>query len=157
MFSLLHDLTSVLLVTFQSLWNIRRFREEFLRRSTSRHVHVGGPCVTCALFEIFNALNVASTDLRREAVAPTCLRIALSNLYPDSNFFQEVNYRIFLVGLIFCILQVEDIFLPLYLIYPLDHFLTIGAGEFWWVVWALGCGLQLLSCFPFLKYHACDP
>ncbi|KAF8369789.1 hypothetical protein HHK36_032191 [Tetracentron sinense] len=33
---------------------------------------------------------MASTDTR-EAVAPTCLRIALSNLYPDSNFFQEAQ------------------------------------------------------------------
>lgn len=54
------------------------------------HVHVGDPCVVCALYEIFTALNIASTDMRREAVAPTSLRIALSNLYPDSNFFQEV-------------------------------------------------------------------
>ena len=54
------------------------------------HVHVGDPCVVCALYEIFTALSIASTDTRKEAVAPTSLRIALSNLYPDSNFFQEV-------------------------------------------------------------------
>lgn len=77
--------------SFQSLWHIRRFREEFLRRSKLGHVHVGDPCVTCALFDIFSALSIASTDLRKEAVAPTSLRIALSNLYPESNFFQEVN------------------------------------------------------------------
>jgi hypothetical protein len=53
------------------------------------HVHVGDPCVICALYEIFTALSSASTDTRKEAVAPT-LRIALSNLYTDSNFFQEV-------------------------------------------------------------------
>lgn len=76
----------------QSLWHLQRFRDEFLRRSTSAHVHVGDPCVTCALYDIFNALSMASTDARGEAVAPTSLRIALSNLYPDSNFFQEVNY-----------------------------------------------------------------
>lgn len=52
---------------------------------------MGDPCVVCALYEIFTALCVASTDMRKEAVAPTSLRIALSNLYPDSNFFQEVN------------------------------------------------------------------
>ncbi|XP_015579618.1 uncharacterized protein LOC8258164 isoform X1 [Ricinus communis] len=78
-------------VIIQSLWHLRRFREEFLRRSTSEHAHVGEPCVVCALYEIFNALNAASTDMRREAVAPTSLRIALSNLYPDSNFFQEAQ------------------------------------------------------------------
>ncbi|XP_010272205.1 PREDICTED: uncharacterized protein LOC104608045 isoform X2 [Nelumbo nucifera] len=76
-------------VIIQSLWHLRRFRDEFLRRSESTHVHVGDPCVVCALYDIFTALSMASTDTRREAVAPTCLRIALSNLYPDSNFFQE--------------------------------------------------------------------
>lgn len=55
----------------------------------------------CALYEIFAALSIASTDTRREAVAPSALRIALSNLYPDSNFFQEVNLHILLVQLFF--------------------------------------------------------
>ncbi|GAB4860675.1 hypothetical protein Ancab_035838 [Ancistrocladus abbreviatus] len=76
-------------VIIQSLWNLRRFREEFLRRSTSEHVHVGDPCVVCALYDILTALSIASTDAKGEAVAPTSLRIALSNLCPDSNFFQE--------------------------------------------------------------------
>lgn len=75
----------------QSLWHIRRFREEFLGRSRSEHDHVGNPCVACALYEIFTALDLASKDSKREAVAPTSLRMALSNLYPDSNFFQEVT------------------------------------------------------------------
>ncbi|XVF50204.1 hypothetical protein PTKIN_Ptkin04bG0077300 [Pterospermum kingtungense] len=78
-------------VIIQSFWHLRRFRDEFLRRSTSDHVHVGDPCVVCALYEIFIALNIACTDARREPVAPTSLRIALSNLYPDSNFFQEAQ------------------------------------------------------------------
>ncbi|XVE57026.1 hypothetical protein DITRI_Ditri04bG0058500 [Diplodiscus trichospermus] len=78
-------------VIIQSLWHLRQFRDEFLRRSTLAHVHVGDPCVVCSLYEIFAALNIASTDARREAVAPTSLRIALSNLYPDSNFFQEAQ------------------------------------------------------------------
>ncbi|KAF2316004.1 hypothetical protein GH714_040799 [Hevea brasiliensis] len=78
-------------VIIQSLWHLRRFREEFLQRSTSEHDHVGDPCVVCALYDIFTALSTASTDMRREAVAPTSLRIALSNLYPDSNFFQEAQ------------------------------------------------------------------
>ncbi|XVF09167.1 hypothetical protein REPUB_Repub07fG0068300 [Reevesia pubescens] len=78
-------------VIIQSLWHLRRFRDEFLRRSRSDHVHVGDPCVVCALYEIFTALNIASTDARREPVAPTSLRIALSNLYPESNFFQEAQ------------------------------------------------------------------
>lgn len=78
-------------VIIQSLWHLRRFRNEFLGRSTSEHVHVGDPCVVCSLYEIFTALSVASTDTRREAVAPSALRIALSNLYPDSNFFQEAQ------------------------------------------------------------------
>ncbi|PIA62439.1 hypothetical protein AQUCO_00200449v1 [Aquilegia coerulea] len=78
-------------VIIQSLWHLQRFREEFLRMLTSKHVHVGDPCVVCALYDIFTALNVASMDLRKEAVAPTQLRIALSNLYPNSNFFREMN------------------------------------------------------------------
>lgn len=78
-------------VIIQSLWHLRRFRDEFLRRSTSEHVHVGDPCVVCALYNIFTALTLASSETRREAVAPTSLRIALSNLYPDSNFFQEAQ------------------------------------------------------------------
>ncbi|KAK1373319.1 Inactive ubiquitin carboxyl-terminal hydrolase 54 [Heracleum sosnowskyi] len=78
-------------VIIQSLWHIRRFRADFLRRSTTGHVHVGDPCVICALCDIFNALSMGSTDLKREAVAPTSLRIALSNLYPESNFFQEAQ------------------------------------------------------------------
>lgn len=53
---------------------------------------MGDPCVVCALYEIFMALSKASVDTHREAVAPTSLRVALSNLYPDSNFFQEVNF-----------------------------------------------------------------
>uniref|UniRef100_A0A2P2MPN3 USP domain-containing protein n=2 Tax=Rhizophora mucronata TaxID=61149 RepID=A0A2P2MPN3_RHIMU len=78
-------------VIIQSLWHIKRFRDEFLRRSISEHGHVGDPCVVCALYNIFTALSIASTDMRREAVTPTSLRIALSNLYPDSNFFQEAQ------------------------------------------------------------------
>ncbi|KAJ0585698.1 putative ubiquitinyl hydrolase 1 [Helianthus annuus] len=78
-------------VIIQSLWHLRRFREEFLGTSTRGHLHVGDPCVTCALYDIFIALNSASTDTRVQAVAPTSLRIALSNLYPDSNFFQEAQ------------------------------------------------------------------
>lgn len=75
-------------VIMQSLWHLRRFRDEFLRKS-SEHVHVGDPCVVCALYDIFTALSTASTETRRKTVAPTSLRIALSNLYPYSNFFQE--------------------------------------------------------------------
>lgn len=78
-------------VIIQSLWHLRRFRVEFLGRSRSEHGHVGNPCVVCALYETFTALDLASKDSRKEAVAPTSLRIALSNLYPHSNFFQEAQ------------------------------------------------------------------
>ncbi|KAK9995942.1 hypothetical protein SO802_020628 [Lithocarpus litseifolius] len=78
-------------VIIQSLWHLRRFRDEFLRKAGSGHVHVGDPCVVCALYEIFTALRIASTDMQREAVAPSSLRIALSKLYPESNFFQEAQ------------------------------------------------------------------
>ncbi|KAK1363366.1 Inactive ubiquitin carboxyl-terminal hydrolase 54 [Heracleum sosnowskyi] len=78
-------------VIIQSLWHIRRFRKDFVRRSALGHVHVGDPCVICALYDIFNSLSTESSNLRREAVAPTSLRTALSNLYPESNFFQEAQ------------------------------------------------------------------
>lgn len=78
-------------VIIQSLWHLRQFRDEFLRRSISDHVHVGDPCVVCALYDIFTALSTASAGTRAEAIAPTSLRIALSNLYPDSNFFQQAQ------------------------------------------------------------------
>ncbi|XP_068651792.1 uncharacterized protein [Aristolochia californica] len=85
------DYNCFLNVIIQSLWHLRRFREEFLGAPRSVHQHVGDPCVICALYDIFAALSLASSDVRREAVAPTCLRIAMSNLYPDSNFFQQAQ------------------------------------------------------------------
>ncbi|KAK4781982.1 hypothetical protein SAY86_016084 [Trapa natans] len=90
-------------VIIQSLWHLRRFRDEFLKRSSSDHVHVGDPCVICALYEVFHALNFATADSRREAVAPTSLRMALSNLYPESNFFQkgQMNDASEVLGVIF--------------------------------------------------------
>ncbi|OWM65342.1 hypothetical protein CDL15_Pgr008932 [Punica granatum] len=90
-------------VIIQSLWHLRRFHDEFLKRSASNHVHVGDPCVICALYEVFHALSMATADSRREAVAPTSLRIALSNLYPDSNFFQkgQMNDASEVLGVIF--------------------------------------------------------
>ncbi|KAL1531775.1 hypothetical protein AAHA92_31878 [Salvia divinorum] len=90
-------------VIIQSLWHLRRFRDEFMRRSVSEHVHVGDPCVVCALYEIFIALSMVSKDNQREPVAPTSLRVALSNLYPDSNFFQEgqMNDASEVLGVIF--------------------------------------------------------
>ncbi|CAI9787272.1 unnamed protein product [Fraxinus pennsylvanica] len=73
----------------QSLWHLRRFRDEFFRRSSSGHVCGGNPCVICALSDIFISLRTLSTYTRREAVAPTSLRVALSNRSPDIKFFQE--------------------------------------------------------------------
>lgn len=75
----------------QSLWHLRRFRDEFLKRSMLEHLHVGDPCVICALYDIFTSMSTVSKDMQSEPVAPTSLRIALSKLYPDNNFFQEVN------------------------------------------------------------------
>ncbi|CAI9787269.1 unnamed protein product [Fraxinus pennsylvanica] len=75
-------------VIIQSLWHLRHFRDELLRTSIG-HIHAGDPCVTCALYDIFTSLSIASTDTRRESVAPRSLRVALSNWSPDSKFFQE--------------------------------------------------------------------
>ncbi|RZC78983.1 hypothetical protein C5167_003180 [Papaver somniferum] len=81
-------------VIIQSLWHLKGIREEFLGKKISSHLHVGDPCVVCALYDIFMALSRASTDMKAEAVAPTSLRVALSNLYPNSNFFQQVNHSL---------------------------------------------------------------
>ncbi|XP_026443634.1 uncharacterized protein LOC113343718 [Papaver somniferum] len=78
-------------VIIQSLWHLKGFREEFLGEKISTHLHVGDPCVVCALYDIFMALSRASTDMQAEAVSPTSLRVALSNLYPNSNFFQQAQ------------------------------------------------------------------
>ncbi|KAL8140761.1 hypothetical protein V2J09_006782 [Rumex salicifolius] len=75
-------------VIIQSLWHLREFRVKFLSRPTSDHTHVGDPCVVCALYDILSALTKPSSDGER-AVSPACLRVALSNLYPENNFFQE--------------------------------------------------------------------
>ena len=79
---------------FQSLWHLQRFREELLDDSSSHHVHMGDPCVVCALREIFVGLNSPSSDSTKEIVAPTTLRIALSNLSSQKDFFQEVNHQL---------------------------------------------------------------
>ncbi|XP_057983147.1 uncharacterized protein LOC131168020 [Malania oleifera] len=78
-------------VIIQSLWHLRKFQDKFLNTSISVHVHIGDPCVVCALYEVFSTLRMASAEMRRDAVAPTSLRVALSNLYHDSNFFQEAQ------------------------------------------------------------------
>ncbi|CAN8254919.1 unnamed protein product [Cochlearia groenlandica] len=78
-------------VIIQSLWNLELFRVEFLRSSTLEHHHVGDPCVVCSLYEIFTALSAGSSETRKEPVAPSSLRIALSILYPNSSFFQEAQ------------------------------------------------------------------
>lgn len=80
-----------------------------MSRSSSEHVHVGDPCVICALYEIFAALSTPSVDSRREAVAPTCLRFALSSHCPNSNFFQEVNLEASPVSIL-SVLFTESVF-----------------------------------------------
>jgi hypothetical protein len=91
LFSRIRQSFFVYLVFFylQSLWHIRRFRDEFLKTS-SLHKHVEDPCAVCALYGIFVDLSKAAKG-QGEAVAPTSLRIALSKSYPNSKFFQEVN------------------------------------------------------------------
>ncbi|XP_035817966.1 uncharacterized protein [Zea mays] len=86
-------------VIIQSLWHIRRFRDEFLKTSLL-HKHVEDPCAVCALYGIFIDLSKASKG-QREAVAPTSLRIALSKSYPNSKFFQEMNDASEVLGVIF--------------------------------------------------------
>ncbi|KAG5527415.1 hypothetical protein RHGRI_028338 [Rhododendron griersonianum] len=76
-------------VIVQTFWNLRKFREAFTSRATPKHVHIGDPCVVCALKEIFIALSEASANKEREAISPTSLRNALIKLNPDSNIFCE--------------------------------------------------------------------
>lgn len=78
-------------VNIQTFWNLRKFREAFTSGATSEHVHIGDPCVVCALREIFIALSEASANKEREAISPTSLRNALIKLNPDSNIFREVS------------------------------------------------------------------
>ncbi|KAG0571803.1 hypothetical protein KC19_VG044000 [Ceratodon purpureus] len=80
-------------VVIQSLWHLRRFREELLADSSMQHVHVGNPCVVCALRDIFLGLDTPThnSSSSRDAVAPTALRVALSAMYSDSDFFQEAQ------------------------------------------------------------------
>ncbi|KAH7661912.1 Ubiquitinyl hydrolase 1 protein [Dioscorea alata] len=74
-------------VIIQSLWHLRRFRDEFLRIS-SLHKHMTDPCVVCALYDIFTDLSKAS-ELQKDVVDPNCLRVALSKLDVHSNVLQE--------------------------------------------------------------------
>jgi len=71
---------------------LKRFREELLAESSKQHIHVGEPCVVCALRGIFVGLSsrAFTTPSHDAPVAPTALRVALSAMYSDSNFFQEV-------------------------------------------------------------------
>ncbi|GMP29044.1 hypothetical protein CsSME_00004322 [Camellia sinensis var. sinensis] len=72
-------------VIVQSLWHLRTFRGEFLSISKSVHVHIGDPCVVCAIYDIFTALREAANK-GGAAVSPSNLRIALSKLKYNGNF-----------------------------------------------------------------------
>ncbi|KAK3150574.1 hypothetical protein QOZ80_3AG0234970 [Eleusine coracana subsp. coracana] len=88
-------------VIIQSLWHIRRFRNEFLKTS-SLHKHIEDPCAVCALHEIFIDLSKAEKG-HGEAVAPSSLRVALSKSYPNNKFFEEgqMNDASEVLGVIF--------------------------------------------------------
>ncbi|GFY87081.1 ubiquitin carboxyl-terminal hydrolase-related protein [Actinidia rufa] len=45
------EFNCILNVVVQSFWHLETFRDEFLSRSKSAHVHFGNPCVVCALHE----------------------------------------------------------------------------------------------------------
>ena len=53
------------------------------------------PCLRrrslCFVLYIISLLRFATIETSKEAVAPTSLRIALSTLYPESNFFQQAQ------------------------------------------------------------------
>ena len=78
-------------VIIQSLWHIRRFRNVLLAPEAADHMHEGDPCVVCALRGIFLALAANESEGGSKlSVSPTPLRLALSALFADSSFFQEV-------------------------------------------------------------------
>ncbi|KAI3905739.1 hypothetical protein MKW92_052098 [Papaver armeniacum] len=85
------DYNCFLNVIIQSLGHLNAFTRRVFGKKISSHLHVGDPCAVCALYDILMALRTASTDMQTEAVAPTSLRVALSNLCPDSNFFQQAQ------------------------------------------------------------------
>eukprot|EP00897_Mesotaenium_endlicherianum_P007436 jgi/Mesen1/6720/ME000344S05998 len=77
-----------------------QFREELLREGSGEHVHQGDPCVVCALRGIFVALSTPGGSRRechKEAVAPTALRLALSAMYSETEFFQQVKVILWLL------------------------------------------------------------
>ncbi|XP_024367798.1 uncharacterized protein [Physcomitrium patens] len=91
-------------VVIQSLWHLRRFREELLADTSTQHVHIGSPCVVCALRDIFLGLDAPiHNSSSRDAVAPIALRVALSALYPDSDLFKQgqMNDASEVLGVIF--------------------------------------------------------
>lgn len=57
-------------------------------REQSGHLHVGVPCVICALYEVFIDLGTAPRDNRGQSVSPAHLRFALSK---RSSKFPLVN------------------------------------------------------------------
>ncbi|MCO5573202.1 hypothetical protein L7F22_026969 [Adiantum nelumboides] len=75
----------------KSLWHLHKFRQEILGISSMHHVHMGDPCVVCALRDIFVGLNSPVSEMSKDAIAPTTLRLALSNLYSQKDFFQEAQ------------------------------------------------------------------
>ncbi|GFY89480.1 ubiquitin carboxyl-terminal hydrolase-related protein [Actinidia rufa] len=76
------EFNCILNVVVQSFWHLETFRDEFLSRSKSAHVHFGNPCVVCALHEVLNGLSFACENRQSEAVSPMPLRIAMSKLIP---------------------------------------------------------------------------
>lgn len=75
----------------QSLWHLRWFRFELQRRRKIPHAHAGNPCVFCSLCNTFTVLSLSPVCWKKDVVAPCLAKMALSDLYPDNIFFQEVS------------------------------------------------------------------
>ncbi|KAA8530305.1 hypothetical protein F0562_005014 [Nyssa sinensis] len=58
----------------------------------SKPSDVGEPATRHSGDKYSDGWKSSSTDMQSEAVAPTSLRIGLSNLYPDRNFFQVIMH-----------------------------------------------------------------
>lgn len=82
----------------QTLWNFRRFRDEFLKSPpVCFQLSHDGPCTADILYEIFFAWE--KNDHHRIAYSLTSLKNNLCQIADDSNIFQKVCLQYHLVAL----------------------------------------------------------
>lgn len=81
----------------QSLWNLRRFRNEFLRRPPACfNLMHEGPCITEQLYEIFSACE--KNEHYRMTLLLTDVKTTLCKIVDDNNIFQKVYLQYHLIA-----------------------------------------------------------